>query len=317
MKRRILTFAFAALLLGSKIQAQTDHDAIMMNKNQWCNGISYEHSQWKDYWEGTLKRDNLNIGTFTSQMAMFMSNYGITNSLNVMVSVPYVWNHVSGGTLHKMNGLQDASLAVKWRPFTTQWGNSKLSVYGVGSIGTPFSNYDVDFMPLAIGSHSTNVTGRALADYQKGKFFATASAAYTIRSNTKIDQNAYYTDHMIYSNEVNLPNMNNVMLSAGLRSRYLIAEAMISTSTTLGGTDIRRNDMPHPWNRMNMTNIGAHAKYTLPFYTHIELTADVSHTIDGKGIFKARNVGQATNFGFGAYYLFNFKKKGSQPATHS
>lgn len=290
-------------ILITTTQAQTDHDAIMMNKNQWCNGAEYMHSQWKNYWEGTLKRDNENIGTFTSQMVMFMTNYGITDKLNIMAGLSYVSNHVSGGTLHKMAGLQDVSVAVKWKPIAAKWGKSKASLYAVGGISTPTSNYVVDFLPLAIGFGSTNATGRTIVDYQRGKIFATASAAYILRSNTKIDRTAYYTDHMIYSNKVDMPDAANYMLSAGFRGKYLVAEAMVGNFTTLGGFDIHRNDMPFPSNRMNMTNVGAHVKYTIPSYTHIELTADGSYTVKG------RNVGQATNLAVGAYYIFSFEKK--------
>ena len=158
-KHRHYTLLLCLVLLITAAQAQTDHDAIMMNKGQWCNGVSYEHSQWKNYWEGTLKRDNQNIGTFTSQAAMFMTNYGITGKLNIMAGLPYVANHVSGGTLHKMSGLQDVSLAVKWKPVTAKWNKSKLSLYAVGGISTPISNYAVDFLPISIGFGSTNATG--------------------------------------------------------------------------------------------------------------------------------------------------------------
>ncbi|HVX25207.1 MAG TPA: hypothetical protein VHB70_02610, partial [Parafilimonas sp.] len=43
--------------------AQTDIDAIMMAKNNFCVGGTYSHSSWDHYWEGTMKRDNQNIGT--------------------------------------------------------------------------------------------------------------------------------------------------------------------------------------------------------------------------------------------------------------
>ncbi len=309
--KRFSVIAMACILLSFTVQAQTDEDAIMMNKYQWCNGISYEHSHWKDYWEGTLKRNNQNIGTFTSQSAMLMSNYGITDRLNVMAGLPYIWNNVSAGTLHKMSGWQDVSAAIKWKAVAAKWGKTKLGLYAIGSVGTPTQNYVVDFLPLAIGFGSTNVTGRALADVQVGKFFTTASYSYTLRGKTKIDRNSYYTDHLIYSNRVAMPNVTNYMLSAGFRGHYLIAEAMITNMTTLGGFDIRRNDMPFPSNRMNMTSIGAHVKYTLPFYTHLELTADASHVIRG------RNVGQATNVGAGVFYIFSFKHKTNLPPTHS
>ncbi len=309
-KQKLYWLLSFCIIATSTVNAQTEHDAIMMNKHQWCNGISYMHSQWKDYWEGTLKRDNENIGVLTSQSVMFMSNYGITDNLNVMVGLPYVKNEVSGGTLHSMHGLQDASLYIKWRPYSVKWGKSRLSLFAVGGAGTPASKYTADFQPLSLGLGSTNLTGRAIADYQLGKLFTTASAGYTLRSDVTINRTAYYTDHMIYSDKVAMPDAATYMLSAGVRLKYLIAEAMLSNMTTLGGFDIRRNDMPFPSNRMNMTNAGIHAKYTLPFYTHVELTGDGSYVLKG------RNVGQATMFGFGAYYLFTFNKKTTEPATH-
>jgi hypothetical protein len=79
-------------------RAQTNNDAIMMNKHQFCNGISYAYSTWTSYWEGTLKRTNENLGRVTTQALMYMPNYGITDNLNVMAGVPYVWTHACGDT---------------------------------------------------------------------------------------------------------------------------------------------------------------------------------------------------------------------------
>ena len=102
-----------------KLKAQTEWDAIMMNKNQLCIGPMYTHSSWKNYWEGTLKRDNLNLGTVTSQSVMIGANYGITDNLNVMVAAPYVWTKASAGTLKGQSGIQDVSAFVKWRAINT------------------------------------------------------------------------------------------------------------------------------------------------------------------------------------------------------
>lgn len=54
--------------------AQTDIDAIMMEKNAFCVGPMYSYSSWKNYWEGTLKRDNLNNGTISTQMNKFFTD---------------------------------------------------------------------------------------------------------------------------------------------------------------------------------------------------------------------------------------------------
>ena len=109
MKKFVNNILAAAMMIASIASvalhhAQTDMDAIMMNKKQFCQGLTYDYSSWDHYWEGTFKRDNENLGTVSSQMLMYMPNYGITNNLNVMASVPYVWTKASQGTLHGMTG---------------------------------------------------------------------------------------------------------------------------------------------------------------------------------------------------------------------
>lgn len=300
----------ALMFIGSvrRSSAQTNNDAIMMNKGQFCNGISYMYSQWTEYWEGTYKRSNQNIGTFTSQGLMYMPNYGITNNLNVMASVPYIVNRTSAGTLHEMKGFQDLSIDVKWKPFSRMLGSGKFSVFLVGGFSTPLSNYAVDFLPLSIGLGTTNLLGRAILHYQLGSFFVRASGAYIWRSNTKLDRTAYYTTSQHNTNEVEMPDLATFNGSIGYHKKYVIAEAMVDNMTTLGGFDMRKNDAPFPSNRMNSTDLAVHVKYTLPFYTHVSIDAVGSHVLTG------RNVGQATGFMIGAYYVFDFMEPA--PSTH-
>lgn len=230
--------------------SQTEHDAIMMNKSQWCNGASYMHSQWSNYWEGTFNRKNDNIGSVTTQSIMYMTNYGITDNLNVMGGLPYVWTKASRGTLHGMKGLQDASLYLKWRPYTIKSGTRRLALLAVAGFSTPVNNYVLDFLPLSIGMGTTNFSGRLIADYQRGIFFTTASAAYVRRSNVKLDRTSYYTNEIHNTNEVKMPNQALYNFSIGIRKKYVVAEALLSNATTLGGFDIRKNDMPFSSNQM-------------------------------------------------------------------
>ncbi|WP_018615219.1 hypothetical protein [Segetibacter koreensis] len=291
----IISLAFSY----SKLFAQTEHDAIMLNKAQWCNGFSYMNSKWTDYWEGSYKRNNDNIGSVSTQSVMYMTNYGISDKLNVLAGLPYVWTSASKGTLHGMKGLQDASLFLKWKPITIRSAKEKFSLFAVAGVSTPVSNYVIDFLPLSIGLGSTNVSGRLLADYQKGIFFTTISGAYVRRSNVKLDRDAYYTTELHNTTEVKMPDMALYNFSVGIRKKYLVAEALLNNMTTLGGFDIRKNDMPFPSNRMNSTSVGVHAKYTLPRFTHIELTGEADYVLSG------RNVGRATSYGAGLYYIFS------------
>jgi len=302
IKYTLLIFQLC-LISVSSVFAQTDNDAIMMNKSQWCSGAVYMHSQWTNYWEGTLKRNNLNMGTVTTQSVMLMSNYGITDKLNIMAGVPYVWTHASAGTLHGLSGFQDASLFIKWEPVTVSLGNGKFSVFAVGGFSTPASNYDRSFLPMSIGLGTTNLMGRLIAYYKKGIFFMRASGTYIWRSNTSIDQSSYYTTEMHNTNEVEMPDMMTFNGSVGIYKKFLIAEVMVDKMTTLGGFDIRRNDMPFVSNRMNSTSVGAHVKYTLPFDTHLAAVAGADYVIHG------RNVGQATTLSIGAFYAFYTSQK--------
>src|SRR5476651_1527351 len=80
-------------------RAQTDADALMIPKNFYCAAVMYTNSSWKDYWEGTFKRDNANIGKLTTNSYTVVGNYGLTNKLDVLFTVPYITTNASQGTL--------------------------------------------------------------------------------------------------------------------------------------------------------------------------------------------------------------------------
>jgi hypothetical protein len=283
--------------------AQTEMDAIMMNRKQICNGFVYTYSSWDEYWEGTFKRDNQNLGTVSTQSVMYMGAYGITDKLNVVAGLPYVWTKATAGTLNKMNGLQDAAVFIKWKPISKSFGKNKVSVFTIGGISTPVTDYVIDFLPLSVGLGSTNLTARAMVDYQRGKLSITGSAAYIWRSNVKLDRDSYYDTEFHLTNEVKMPNAANYQLRAGYRGKYLLAEALLTNWTTLGGFDITKNNMPFPSNRMNATNVGVALKYTLPAAPGISLIAGGNYVVAG------RNVGQSKSFNVGAFYAFYFGKE--------
>ncbi len=282
--------------------AQTDLDAIMMNKQQFCSGLMYNYGSWDNYWEGTLKRNNLNLGTVTTQSVMAMANYGINDNLNVMAGAPYVWTKASAGTLSGLNGVQDISLWVKWRAIRKDFGKSKVSIFALGGFSTPLTDYVIDFLPMSIGLGSTTLTGRLMADYQYKKLSVTGSASYVARSNVKLDRDSYYDTELHQTNEVKMPNAMQFQLRAGFRGKYLLAEALLTNWTTLGGFDITRNNMPFPSNRMNSTMVGGNLKYTLPFFTHLAVLGGANYTVAG------RNVGQSLVFNTGLFYAFYFGK---------
>jgi Putative MetA-pathway of phenol degradation len=304
--KRFYKVAFLIFILSfyySTAKGQTDIDAIMMSKNNFCTGIMYGQNSWKNYWEGTFKRDNQNLGTVSSQMIGVMGNYGLKDNLNLLFAVPYISTKASQGTLAGFEGLQDLTLTIKWMPIEKKWGKGDFSLYTLGAVSTPISNYVADYLPLSIGLRSKTATLRLMMDYQVKNLFVTGSAAYIMRNKVTIDRTSYYTTEMVYSNQVAMPNMANFNLRAGYRSSTWIAETVLDIMQTNGGFDISKNNMPFLSNQMNATRVGANIKYTLSAVEGLSFIGNAMFTTAG------RNVGQTTSLSAGVFYILDFTKK--------
>ena len=242
------------------------------------------------------------MGRVSTTNFTLMGNYGITHRLNLLFGLPYVKTKASAGNMAGQKGLQDLSLMLKWVAYQKHIAHGDLKTFLIAGYTTPLSNYNEDFLPLSIGLHSKNVTMRLMADYQRNHWFATASYTYIARSNVTLDRSTYYTTEMHYSNEVKMPDASQWNVRAGYRSETIIAEAIFNKWTTLGGFDIPRNGMPFVSNRMNATSIGLNVKYETPL-DGLSVIANGSTTVAG------RNVGQASGFNAGVFYIMDFNKK--------
>lgn len=296
-------YKFCFLLIPLFINAQTDIDAIMMNKNNFCVGAIYQYSSWNQYWEGTFKRENLNLGTVSTQGVGLMGNYGITNKLNVLFNIPYLETKASAGTMQGQKGIQDLNLTVKYMPIEKTIDNAIYALYVLGNFSLPTTNYTADYLPLSIGLHSKTATLRIMGDVQLGNFFTTLSGAYIKRANITLDRNSYLTDEVHYTNKVAMPDAINLNFRLGYRSNRLIAEAIIDNwITQSGGFDITKNNMPFPSNTMNASKLGVNIKYTLKKIPDLAIVSGYNF------VTKGRNVGDSNTIYGGIFYLFNLKK---------
>jgi hypothetical protein len=302
-KNGIKAICIAMLFFSQSVFAQTDIDGLIMQKNFFCVGPTAGYSSWKKYWEGSLKRENLNLGTVSATNLMIMGNYGVTNKLNLLFGLPYIKTKASAGNLKGQKGLQDLSLFAKWVAQEQKLGKGNLKVILIGGYSTPVSNYSADLLPLSIGMRSKTAMARLMFDYEIGDWFATVSGTYNFRNNITIDRESYYTTEMHYTDEVKMPDATYFNFRAGYRSSTWIIEAIADQWTTLGGFDITRNNMPFPSNKMNATKIGLHVKYDTDFVNGLSFVADANTTVAG------RNVGQSTGFGGGIFYILDFSKK--------
>jgi len=264
-------------------------------------GVVYAHDSWDQYWEGTLKRNNGNIGTLTTQSVTFVGEYAITDRLGVAATLPYIWTEASQGTLRGQHGVQDLSVAFGYRLLTTKPSQLGVLTASVGAAAAlPVSNYTPDFMPLSIGTAGRRASAGLTLNFQSSSiWFVNASSAYTWCSNVKLDRSSYFTDGRLYmTNEVAMPNGLDGALTAGVAHGRWRLPVTLMQHRTLGGADIRRQDMPFVSDRMDFTRLDGAVL--------VALTKDLSMRVGGARVLSGRNVGQSTTFSSGLHYAFRF-----------
>lgn len=297
--KKIITILICCLPIFGMAQGLSDGQ--YMPKKQICTGLIYSHDSWNEYWEGTLKRENLNIGTVTTQSIAWMGSYGLTDRITIAAGLPYIWTKATAGTLAGMKGVQDFSLGLKYKASETELLNGKLTTSLALGFSIPTNNYVADFLPLAIGLQSKTAFARGIIHYQhSSNLMLTIQGAYVYRSNVDIDRTAYYTTQQNNANEVNMPNVANFGARLGYYAYRWSAEAVYDQMITLGGYDIRRNDMPFPSNKMNANRLGVALSYRIKPLADVQLVANGFYTLAG------RNVGQSLTWSAGVMRIFKF-----------
>jgi hypothetical protein len=295
MRGLIVLLLLPVALATAPLRAQTIDDGVLMQRRALGAGLLYAHDSWTQYWEGTLTRDNGNIGTLTTQSVTWVAGYGITDRLSVMAMLPYVQTHASRGPLHGMDGLQDLTLAAKYQLLSTPFTNrGTIRALVVGVAGIPVSNYTPDFQPLSIGLASRRFSGRFTVDFHAHDgWFISGSTAYTRRTKVTLDRPAYFTNGQLFlSDEVAMPSVFDYTVTAGYQRGRLCIPVSLSQQRTLGGGDIRRQDMPFISNRMDFVKVGGVVMYR-------GMTFGASRIVSG------RNVGQATTLTAGLFHTFH------------
>jgi hypothetical protein len=302
---RLRTPLLSALLtLGvAALHAQTIDDGLMMPRRVLCTGFAYMNDRWDRYWEGTLERGNDNIGTITTQSVSWMGTYGVTDRVNVIAMAPYVWTRASAGPLSGMSGMQDLTAAVKWNALNTGLtSHGTLQAFLVASGSVPLSDYTPDFLPMSIGLGARQASGRVTLNFQaKQGWFVEGTGAYTFRDEVTLNRDAYFDgESLVMSDRVAMPDLIDYTFRAGYWKHGLYLPVSFTQRITLGGSDIRRQDMPFVSNRMEASRVDALAMYYLPKPKNVVVRLGANYTVSG------RNVGQSTTFLAGLLYTFKF-----------
>ena len=303
---RCILLAGTALSASLTVRAQTAEDGIMLARQQLCTGVFYSYDYWNHYWEGSVNRTNGNIGTITTRNVFWTGNYAVTNRLDVIATVPYIWTSASQGVLHGQRGYQDFTLAAKYKAVSIpirKWG--ALRTIGVVSGSVPMTGYTPDLEPLSIGTHGKRVLGRATLNYLgRNGLYLNGTTAYTWRGNVTLDRSSYYTNGQLYlSNQVAMPNQFEYTVAGGYRKNDTTLTANYTVQQTRGGGDIRIQDMPFVSNRVNFSKIGGTLTYPFPHLRQLQYWVIYNYTLDG------RNTPQSNTITSGLLYTFTFERR--------
>jgi hypothetical protein len=291
-----------SLAAAPSLGAQTLEDAEMLRRRELHAGVMYGSSSWSEYWEGTSRRSNGNIGTVRTQSVSAHVGYGVNERLTVIAALPYVWTGASDGVLQGMSGRQDLTVLAKYRvanPLLA--GRARLKLLAVAGATTPTSDYTPDFLPMSIGLQSKNAITRVAAHLQdRTGWFVDGYAERLWRSNVSLDRSAYYTDGQYFeTNEVSMPDVAMYRGAVGWQRGIWCIPVGITAQRTLGGGDIRRQDMPFVSNRMNHTTAHVELMVFLPGASNVRLDLGAARTLNG------RNVGRSTSFMTGFTYALH------------
>jgi outer membrane putative beta-barrel porin/alpha-amylase len=308
----VLLLLTAVCVLGptgvTLAHAQAIDDGVMLADGQLVVGSVYSHDSWKEYWEGALKRENGNIGTLTTQTNAWFANYGLTDRLTILGTVPHVWTTASQGVLHSMHGFQDLNVAAKYRLFDRATRVGAVRAIAVAAGALPLTDYTPDFFPLSLGFGSKRLSGRGTLSLQPAPGWSvTGSTSYTWRSGVTLDRPFYFTDgQMFFTDQVDLANVFDYIVSVGVAKRKIQTAFAFVQQRTLGGGDIRRQDMPFVSNRMNSSRLGGMVGVPVPTLEALSVQFQYGYTVAG------RNVGQSSTFTAGLAYRLPFGKAAVQ-----
>lgn len=302
LKLKFLSLLLVGLGISILTNAQTPLDGLMMPKGDICVAVVYEDANWDKYWEGTYLRTNQNVGTFNRKMVMPMIVGGITDKINVIVSLPYVKTSASAGQMAGVDGLQDFSVSLKTQLVDHTLGKGKLKVFSNLSFSTPASNYLADYLPFSLGFGANELGLRAIGLYEldKGPYLR-ISGAYLHRGATQAERDFYYEDDAFYTATMDVPDALHAQVSLGswFFQKKLRVEASLTSLRSASGDDIRTYNSPQPTNKVDFDRVEGFAQYYFNNVKGLGVLAYYNH------MFSGRNMGQFSGYGLGLTYQFN------------
>jgi len=229
-------------------------------------GAGFENH--KDYLAGT---DETDISRKLYYVNLFAA-YGITDDLDVNVSLPYI-------EIDNNKNLQDISVFLKYRSLKKEYANGKLEVSVAGGFSTPVSDYNTGGLN-DIGQQATVIETRAMAHYQTNSgWFATLQSGFSL----KLEE---------------VPNSLPITFKAGQALNNWYYDVYYDYQHSFGGIDYLETPPPQNFKRFGVDyhKVGGtgYRSFTKNFGAYIS----VSYVLGGRNTFQGPGygIGLVANF---------------------
>ncbi|UOQ51064.1 hypothetical protein [Hymenobacter cellulosivorans] len=281
-------FFFATLLLGTSARAQSLVSGFMVGKGHGSVSFTGTAERYKSvYLVPERVREVPIFREIKVSSVSVYANYGISDKVEAVVSLPYVKSEGEGngqGFTNSRSGLQDISGLLKFKAYSTTVGNNVLDLLGVVGVTTPASNYQsnkgLEYI-IAIGNRATKVNTLGIAHLKTPSgVFLTGQAGYSLRTGRV--PNAFLADAKV-----------------GYAGLKFYAEAWASfQQSSSKGTDILQPgfDLYFPATRVNYTRVGA--SVFRPLAKGVGVVLGASQYVAG------RNLGRSTGLSVGISYNY-------------
>lgn len=283
-----IIFNFIAILSISTIFAQSPVSGFIKEKGKGSIAVSYSSEKYNEvYFNAELVKGIPVFKEVETVAANIYANYGVTNKLEAVLSLPYIQSVGKGeeaflaanGFQNKRSGIQDLSAFIKYKAFSQRMNEGTFDFLLSLGVQTPVGGYKSDegFQSvIAIGNSGTKGLGLAIAQIKLDNgFFLTGQAGYRISTNK-------------------VPNAFVSEVKAGYACKKVYTDFWIAfQKSSTKGTDILQPEFQvfFPATQVNYARIGANLYF--PVYKNFGVNFGVNSYVAG------RNLGKSSGYSFG------------------
>jgi hypothetical protein len=266
MIKTYLTFCFLFIYTISLSQGKIDGFYKGQGNGSAVIGFGFEDT--KKYFAGTEKIDLSRSLYYINAFA----NYGITDNFDASLSLPFIISNEN-------KDLQDITLFLKYRFYTTPIGNGIFEVSAAGGFSTPVSNYDIGGLN-DIGQQATTIDTRGVLHYKfNSGWFATLQSGYIFKFEE-------------------VPNSIPIVFKLGKAVSKWYYDVYYDYQHSFGGIDYLGTPRPQNFREFGVDYHKVGGSLYTSFSKNFGGYASLSYVISG------RNVFQGPSYGVGIVYNF-------------